>query len=64
MKINIKEKLENYRRVLQTAYKPTYDEFVFSVKICALGIILIGIVGFIIYIVANYGEIISLLTGG
>jgi protein transport protein SEC61 subunit gamma-like protein len=63
-KMNIKEKLENYRRVLQIARKPSYEEFISSAKICAIGILIIGLVGFVVYLVANYEEIIKLLVGG
>ena len=41
-------KLKEYRRVIQVARKPSKDEFVNSGKICLLGIILIGIIGFAI----------------
>lgn len=47
--INIKERLASYRRVLQVARKPSSDEYKKTAKICALGIILIGIVGFVTY---------------
>ncbi len=48
--LNIKELLRKYRRVLQIARKPGKDEFVTSGKICALGILLIGFIGFVIFI--------------
>jgi protein transport protein SEC61 subunit gamma-like protein len=49
MKIDVKEKLAEYRRVLQVARKPSEEEFRHLVKICGLGIILIGIIGFTTY---------------
>lgn len=41
-------KLKEYRRVIQVARKPGKDEFVNSGKICAIGIFIIGIIGFAI----------------
>ena len=49
--ISIKNKLREYRRVLQIARKPGKEEFVTSSKISALGIALIGFIGFIIFLV-------------
>jgi len=48
----IKETLENYRRVLIVARKPTLDEFKTAAKICAIGLVLIGGVGFVVYLIA------------
>ena len=47
----IKNKLREYRRVLQIARKPNKEEFVTSSKISALGIALIGFIGFIIFMI-------------
>lgn len=47
----IKEKLQEYRRVIAVASKPDREEFVSSVKITGFGILLIGIIGFIIYLI-------------
>ncbi len=52
MNINIKEKIREYRRVLRISRKPGKEEFLTSTKICALGIVLIGIVGFLIFLIA------------
>lgn len=46
MKLDIKEKLANYRRVLQVARKPSGDEYRKITKVCALGILAIGLIGF------------------
>ncbi len=48
--MKIKELLRKYRRVIQIARKPTKDEFVTSSKISAIGIIIIGLIGFTIFI--------------
>jgi protein transport protein SEC61 subunit gamma-like protein len=59
------QKLRNWiaqaRRVLLVAAKPDPEEFKISVKITALGIVLIGLLGFIIFIVFN---LISSAVGG
>lgn len=45
-----KEKLEEYRRVISVSKKPDREEFLSTARITALGIALIGAVGFVIYI--------------
>lgn len=49
--MDIKSTIRKYSRVLQIARKPGKDEFVSSSKICALGIAVIGFVGFAIFLV-------------
>ena len=48
-KIDIREKLASYRRVLQVARKPSAEEYKNIAKICALGMIAIGLIGFATY---------------
>ena len=48
--MGIKEKLGNYRRVLNIARKPNREEFTSTAKVSAAGIILIGMIGFVIFI--------------
>ncbi|TLZ51017.1 MAG: protein translocase SEC61 complex subunit gamma [Methanobacteriota archaeon] len=43
-----------YGRVLAMARKPTADEYGKVVQIVALGILLIGLVGFTIYLIFQY----------
>ena len=43
-----------YGRVLKMARKPTNDEFVKTVMIVGLGLVLIGGLGFAIYLVVKY----------
>jgi protein transport protein SEC61 subunit gamma-like protein len=53
MNVNIRAPKFNYRdyvRVLKLARKPTRDEFLTISKISILGIALIGMLGFIIYV--------------
>ena len=48
--MDIKATVRKYARVLQIARKPGKDEFTSSSKICALGIVVIGLIGFAIFI--------------
>ena len=48
--MDIKSTIRKYSRVLQIARKPGKDEFVSSSKICALGMAVIGVVGFAIFL--------------
>ncbi len=50
MKIDIKGKLLEWKRILQIARKPDRDEFVLSSKICTIGIIIIGVIGFAMFL--------------
>ena len=46
----IKNKLSQYKRVVNVARKPEKEEFISSVKITGTGIVLIGAIGFIIFL--------------
>jgi len=48
--MDIKSTIRRYSRVLQIARKPGKEEFTSSSKICALGMAVIGIVGFVIFL--------------
>lgn len=52
MQFNIKERLQNYKRILMVVKKPNFSDYSFVVKICALGTVIIGILGLALYIVA------------
>jgi len=52
LKLNIGEKLRSYMRVLKIAKKPDRSEFSESLKICLTGLAVVGIVGFIIYLIS------------
>lgn len=52
MKLNIKEKLINYKRILTVAKKPAKEDFLSAAKISAIGMLIIGIIGLIVYAVA------------
>lgn len=45
------EKIENLKRILLISRKPTKSEFIKTVKICLAGILLIGLIGFIFYLI-------------
>lgn len=51
--MNIKEKLGTYTRVLRLARKPDTKEYSQVAKITGIGILLIGLVGFIIKMVSQ-----------
>ncbi|MEM5872402.1 MAG: protein translocase SEC61 complex subunit gamma [Candidatus Aenigmatarchaeota archaeon] len=46
----LKNKFTNYKRVVEVAKKPDKSEFISSVKITIFGIVLIGMIGFIIFL--------------
>ena len=47
----IKNMLANYKRVVDVARKPTKEDFISSAKITGSGILLIGSIGFIIFLI-------------
>lgn len=52
-KNNTKDKLKEYKRVLQIAEKPDREEFEMSAKITGIGILIIGTIGFLFYLASN-----------
>ncbi|MEM5882654.1 MAG: protein translocase SEC61 complex subunit gamma [Candidatus Aenigmatarchaeota archaeon] len=52
MKLNIKETIQNYKRVLAASKKPEREEIITTARVCAVGIVLIGFIGFILYLIA------------
>ena len=52
MKFNIKERLENYKRILMVVKKPNWTDFIFVARICAIGTFIIGVIGLLLYIMA------------
>ena len=57
MKMNIKDTLHNYVRILSIAKKATRKDYSDTVRICGLGIAIIGTIGFFFYL-------ISVMVGG
>lgn len=51
--MNIREILQNYVRILSIAKKADKDEFVDTVRICGIGIGVVGAIGFLFYLVSN-----------
>lgn len=49
--MGLKELVERIRRVLLVSSKPDKEEFEQSIKITGLGVLLIGLIGFIIFLV-------------
>jgi protein transport protein SEC61 subunit gamma-like protein len=49
----IKKELKQYHRVLKITKKPDRDEFTMSAKVTGLGILLIGSIGFLIYLIST-----------
>jgi len=47
--MGIKEVFENWKRVVQISRKPDKFEFTSTSKVCAIGLVLIGIIGFVIF---------------
>ncbi|MBI2084990.1 MAG: protein translocase SEC61 complex subunit gamma [Candidatus Aenigmarchaeota archaeon] len=47
---DIKNKLSQYLRVISVSRKPDKEEFWSSAKVCGAGILIIGVVGFVIYV--------------
>lgn len=55
MRINIRETLVRYKRVLLVARKPDADELKETARICGMGFIIMGIIGFIFYVISVLG---------
>ena len=55
MRINIRETLIRYKRVLMIARKPDSKELKETTRICGLGFFIIGIIGFIFYLIYVLG---------
>ncbi len=48
-----KSKLNEYKRVLKIASKPDREEFSMSAKVTGAGMIIIGVIGFVFYLISN-----------
>ncbi len=55
----LKDRLANYQRTIEIAHKPDRDEFISSMKITVTGIVLVGLIGFIIFIVFQIPKLIA-----
>lgn len=52
MRFDIKGRLENYKRILMVTKKPSWSDFSFVTKICVIGMLIIGVLGLALYIIA------------
>lgn len=55
MRLNIKETLKRYRRVLVLARKPDKKELKETARICGIGFMIMGLMGFIFYLASVFG---------
>jgi protein transport protein SEC61 subunit gamma-like protein len=53
LKNDLRKKLNEYLRVLRISQKPDREEFEMSAKVTGAGMIIIGLMGFIFYLLAN-----------
>ena len=49
--MKIKERLAQYRRTIEVSRKPDKDEFFNAAKITGAGMLLIGAIGFVIFLI-------------
>ena len=47
---DLKSKAREYWRILQIARKPSKDDFVVSTKVTSIGLLIIGLIGFVIFL--------------
>lgn len=52
--MDVKYDLSSYRRVLELASTPSWNEFSQIAKVAAAGIFLIGLLGFVIYALMSF----------
>jgi protein translocase SEC61 complex gamma subunit len=52
MKINIREKIEDYIRVIKLNKRPSKDKFLETLRICTIGVIILGIIGLAFYLIS------------
>lgn len=46
----LKVKMEKYSRVIKITKKPTREEYIAAVKITGIGILLVGVIGYVLFI--------------
>jgi protein transport protein SEC61 subunit gamma-like protein len=52
MKLNLKEKIKDYIRVIKLNKKPSKEKFLETLKICVIGVVILGIIGFVFYLIS------------
>ncbi len=55
--MGLKNFLSNCVRVLRVTRRPNKEEYLAASKITGLGIILIGVIGFVIFLIFHYANI-------
>jgi len=50
MGLDLKNRISQYARVISVSRKPDREEFSATVKVCGAGILVIGFIGFVIYV--------------
>ena len=53
-KLNPVEKIKEYRRIMKMTRRPTREEFIQVSKVSALGIVIIGFIGFAIFLLMDF----------
>lgn len=59
MQFNVREKIQEYIRVLKITKKPTREEFTTSMKVTGAGMAIIGAIGLLVYFIAVYSKLFS-----
>jgi protein transport protein SEC61 subunit gamma-like protein len=54
MQLKIRETIKKYIRVLKVTKRPTKDDFWTTVRVTLIGIAIIGLIGFIFYLISVY----------
>ena len=54
MRLNLKEKIKDYIRVIKINKKPSKENFFETLKICAIGIAILGAIGLVFYMVSIF----------
>ena len=49
--INLREKIVEYRRVLNATRRPTKEEYTASAKITSIGMVIMGLLGFSVFMI-------------
>jgi len=52
MKLDVIEKLKNCIRVIKLNKLPTKEKFSETLRICVLGVFIVGLIGFLFYIIS------------
>jgi protein translocase SEC61 complex gamma subunit len=53
----IKEEISNWKRVIGIARKPDKEEFTATGKVCAIGLVLLGSIGFVVFLIAIFTKL-------